>query len=392
LLFARYDEPADLQGADEQAHLLPGLIPLGFVILGDVLRPETRTTLTTFSSAGVQLKVISGDNPHTVAALAKQVGFPPDLKYVSGLDLAEMEPAQFAQVVRETTVFGRITPQQKERIVQELRGQRAYVAMVGDGINDVLALKQANLGIAMQSGSQMTRSAADIVLLDDSFAALPPAVLEGQRVLNGMHDILKLFLARVIYVTLLILLLPGFPFTPRQSSLITLLTVGIPTVALAAWAKPGPTQGKTLLHLVHFVLPATLTASLVTLFVFLIAVVLAVSAGMPEAMVIATSHSTITIFATVCGLLLLVFVEPPVQFLAGGDTLSGDWRPTILAGALLVGLAGILAIPPVRAFFELQAPSPLDVAVIAGVALLWALLLRFIWRLRLFERLLGLES
>ena len=331
--------------------------------------------------------------PLTVAALAKQVGLAPDLKYVSGIHLSEMEATEFAQVVRETMVFGRITPQQKERLVQELRAQRAYVAMVGDGINDVLALKRANLGIAMQSGSQITRSTADIVLLDDSFAALPPAVQEGQRVINGMQDILKLFLARVVYVTLLILLIPGFPFTPRQSSLISLLTVGIPTVALAAWAKPGPTQRKTLLlGLVRFVLPATLTASLATLFVCLIAVALASSAGQPEAMVIATAYSTITVFVTVCGVLLLVFVEPPTRFLAGGDVLSGDWRPTILAAVLLVGLAVLLAIPPARAFFELRALTFLDAAVIAGAALLWALLLRFTWRFRLLERLLGIES
>ncbi len=170
LLFACYDEAVDLHGADGQPHLQPGLIPLGFVSLGDVLRPKTRETLTAFSNAGVQLKIISGDNPHTVAALAKQVGLAPDLKYVSGLDLSQMEPTEFAQVVGETTVFGRITPQQKERLVQELRAQRAYVAMVGDGINDVLALKRANLGIAMQSGSQITRSTADIVLLDDSYS------------------------------------------------------------------------------------------------------------------------------------------------------------------------------------------------------------------------------
>ena len=215
LLFAYYDEFVDLYDADGQPCLQPGLLPLGWVSLGDTLRPEARQTLAAFRQAGVQLKVISGDHPHTVAALAKQVGLAPDLTYVSGLDLAQMESAQFAQAVRETTVFGRITPQQKERIVQELRAQGTYVAMVGDGINDVLSLKRANLGIAMQSGSQMTRRAADMVLLGDSFAALPRAVQEGQRVINGMHQILTLFLTRVSLFTLLILLLPGFPFSPR---------------------------------------------------------------------------------------------------------------------------------------------------------------------------------
>ena len=393
LLFACYDGPRGLYDADGQPRLQPDLLPLGLVSLGDVLRPEARETLAAFSQAGVQLKVISGDHPHTVAALARQAGLALDLTSVSGLDLAQMEPAQFAQIVRDTTVFGRITPQQKEHIVQELRTQGAYVAMVGDGLNDVLSLKRANLGIAMQSGSQMTRSAADLVLLDDSFAALPRAVQEGQRVVNGMQQILKLFLTRVASFTLLILLIPGFPFSPRQSSLITLLTVGIPTVALAAWAQPGPTRGnKLLLRLVHFVLPAILTGSLATLFVFFLAVALAVSRGLPEATVIATARSTITVFATVCGILLLVFVAPPPRFLAGGNTVSGDWRPMILAAVLLGGLTVLLSVPLGRAVFEIGALPPFDVAAIAGVALLWALLLRFVWRFRLLERMLGLES
>jgi cation-transporting P-type ATPase E len=393
LLFACYAEPRDLYDADGQPRLQPDLLPLGLVSLSDILRPEARETLKAFSQAGVQLKVISGDHPHTVAALARQVVLAPDLKYVSGLDLAQMKPAQFAQVVRETTVFGRITPQQKERIVQELRAQGAYVAMVGDGLNDVLSLKRANLGIAMQSGSQMTRSAADLVLLGDSFAALPRAVQEGQRVVNGMQQILTLFLARVTSFTLLILLIPGFPFSPRQSSLITLLTVGIPTVALAAWAQPGPAQGNKLLQrLVHFMLPAILTVSLATLFIFFLAVAIAVSRGLPEAMVIATARSTITVFATVCGVLLLVFVTPPIRFLAGGNTSRGDWRPTILAAVLLGGLTLLLSVPLGRAVFEMSALPLFDVAAIVGVALLWALLLLFIWRFRLLERMLGMKS
>jgi cation-transporting ATPase E len=139
-------------------------------------------------------------------------------------------------------------------------------------------------------------------------------VQEGQRVVNGMQQILTLFLTRVVSFTLLILLIPGFPFSPRQSSLITLLTVGIPMVALAAWAHPGTApSNKLLLRLIHFVLPAILTVGLMTLFVFLIAVALAVSTGLPEATVIATARSTITVFATVCGVLLLVFVAPPVR-------------------------------------------------------------------------------
>jgi cation-transporting P-type ATPase E len=393
LLFARYDELVGLEDESGQPRLQPGLLPLGLVSLGDVLRPEARETLAGFSQAGVQVKVVSGDHPQTVAALARQVGLASDLTSVSGLDLARMEPAAFAQAVREATVFGRITAQQKERIVQELRAQGAYVAMVGDGLNDVLSLKRADLGIAMQSGSQMTRSAADIVLLGDSFAALPRAVQEGQRVQSGMQQILALFLTRVTLFTLLILLIPGFPFSPRQASLITLLTVGIPTVALAAWAHPGPAPGKNLLlRLLRFVLPAVLTASLMALFVFMIAVAIAVSRGLPETTVIATARSTITVFATVCGILLLVFVAPPTRFWAGDNSQSGDWRPAILAVTLLGGLTVILTVPLGRSVFEISALPLFDVAAIASVALLWALLLRFVWRFRLLEHVLGMES
>ncbi len=394
LLFACYDHPVDLSPGTEQPCLQPGLIPLGLVSLVDVLRPCARETLASFSQAGVQLKIISGDNPQTVAALARQAGFPADLPSISGPELAQMEPAQFAQVVGDTTIFGRITPQQKEHIVQELRARGAYVAMVGDGVNDVLALKRANLGIALQSGSQMTRSVADMVLLDDSFADLPQAVQEGQRIVNGLHQILKLFLSRVVYVILLILLLPEFPFHPRQSSLLTLLTVGIPTVALAAWAKPGSRQGQRplLLRLVHFVLPTALSAALATLVVFLISTRLAIAAGLSEARVLAEGRSSITVFATVCGILLLVFAVPPPRFRIRGGAQSGDWRPTILAGVLLLGLVLVLSLPLGRAFFEIEKFTLLEGTVVGGVALLWALVLLFIWRWRLLERVLGIAG
>jgi len=128
------------------------------------------------------------------------------------------------------------------------------------------------------------------------------------------------------------------------------------------------------------------------LFVFLTAVALAVSRGLPEATVIATARSTITVFATVCGVLLLVFVAPPTRFLAGGNTSFGDWRPTILAVVLLGALTLLLSVPPSRAVFEISALPLFDVAVIVGVVVLWVLLLHFIWRFRLLERLLGMKS
>src|SRR5205807_7461074 len=160
-------------------------------------------------------------------------------------ELAGMDDAKLAQVAEEVTIFGRTTPEQKARLVQALRSHNHYVAMIGDGVNDVLSLKQANLGIAMYSGSSAARGVADIVLLNDSFAALPHIFQEGQRIRNGMRNILPLFLIRVMYMTLLLvatMVLGGFPFVPKQNAILTLLTEGIPTLALAAWARPGASQ------------------------------------------------------------------------------------------------------------------------------------------------------
>ena len=123
--------------------------------------------------------MISGDNPETVAALARQAGLPADAKLVSGLELAEMSDAEFAQAAHDATIFGRMTPEQKERLVDALRKQGFYVAMTGDGVNDVLSLKKAQLGIAMQSGSQAARNVADIILLNDSFGARRPPSARG---------------------------------------------------------------------------------------------------------------------------------------------------------------------------------------------------------------------
>ena len=159
------------------------------------LRADAAATLQSFIKIGVQPKIISGDNPETVAALAKQAGLGDDIQVISGLDSTSWMKRHSTRRTLETTVFGRITPQQKEHLVKSLRKQGNYVAMTGDGVNDVLSLKQANLGIAMESGSQATRNVADIVLLGDKFSALPFALTEGKRIINGMEDIVKLNVA-----------------------------------------------------------------------------------------------------------------------------------------------------------------------------------------------------
>jgi cation-transporting P-type ATPase E len=253
-------------------------------------------------------------------------------------------------------------------------------------VNDVLSLKQANLGIAMYSGSSATRGVADIVLLNDSFAALPHGFQEGQRIRNGMRSILQLFLIRVMYMTLLlvaIMVLGGFPFVPKQNAILTLLTEGIPTLALAAWAHPGVSQRDLTRSLLHFVLPAALTLGLAGLGVYLVELVSTAQ--------LIVAQSALTTFAVLCGVLLISFVAPPARTGLGSSVLRGDWRPTLLGLGLLGGYGVVLATPPLRALFDVVPLGMYDYALIGSVAMAWGLSLYWLCRARLLERFLQID-
>ena len=407
LLFAYQPEPVSLHDGADEVRDPQGLIPLGLVGLTDELRPRAYETLTAFARAGVDLKIISGDNPETVKALAVQAGFDPQAKLISGPELDRLDDGPFAAAAVEHGVFGRITPEQKERLVRALHGQGHYVAMTGDGVNDVLSLKQADLGIAMQSGSQATRGVADIVLTNDSFAVLPHAITEGQRIIAGMQNVLKLFLSRTFFVALLIIaigIVIDFPFSPRQSALLSFLTAGVPAVALAAWARPvRTTHGSSLGQLASFAVPAGLAVTLVGLLIF-VGYSIPVfdlfangSATVEEANAALTAtlpraQTVLTYFLAVCGLLLVIFIEPPSRFWAGGDEPSGDRRPTWLTIALLVGLLTIAFVPGLSELFDLRPIALPDMAVVGVAAAVWMLLVRWAWKYRLLERFLGISS
>ncbi len=395
LLFAFSRNLVPLQAIGKESILPAGLLPLGMVSLRDELRHDVQKVLADFAEVGVQMKILSGDHPQTVATLARQIGISGTEQVVSGSDLEQMDEGQLLQVVEDTTIFGRITPQQKERLVQALRGRHHYVAMIGDGVNDLLSLKQADLGIAMESGSQATRGIADIVLLNNSFAALPAAFAEGQRIRNGMESAMKLFLTRMLYLALLLLTIPmlgAFPFAPKQKALVTFETIGIMVVALAAWAHPGPPSRRGLGHLLlHFALPAAVTLSLFAFGIYLLTFFQSLQ-QMGESRVDAQllAQSALTTFAVCSGLLLVPFVVPPTRWLVGGSKLSGDWRPTLLAAALLVVYLGVIAFPPLRTFFSLAALHPIDYLVIGAAALLWSIIQRWLWCAHILEHLLHL--
>ena len=382
------------------AELPQNLKPLGLLRFSDQLRPEAKQTLDGFAEAGIEVKIISGDNPTTVAALAKQAGLGEDIEVVSGQELALMDEAQFIQTALTSTVFGRITPDQKADLVRGLRRRGKYVAMIGDGVNDVLALKQANLAIAMESGSKATRSVADIVLLKDSFAALPHTFLEGQRIRNGIQDVMKLFLVRTFCVTLLVfataIVADSFPLQNKQSAIVALIGVGFPAMFIPVWAKAGAIPRRSMVRgILHFVIPATLTLTLVALFVYLFYLVVAILDLQPNLNLLqvdyATPRSALVTILIMGELLLLPFLKPPTEFWVGGEPLSGDWRYTIVAIALLGIYFLILAVPPFRSFFELEPLSLWSYLFLAFVAFEWCLILRAIWRSRFLDRFLGID-
>ena len=219
----------------EGAELPEGLEPVGLLLITDVIRAEAPDTLAYFESQGVDLKVISGDDPVTVSAIARRAGLKNAEHYIDATTITTQE--QMDEAVAEYSVFGRVTPQQKQAMVKSLQAQQHTVAMTGDGVNDVLALKEADCSIAMAEGSDAAKNIANVVLLDSNFAAMPEIVNQGRRVVNNIRTAASMFLIKTIFSVLLSLITiffgDSYPFEPIQMSLISACAVGIPTFLLA---------------------------------------------------------------------------------------------------------------------------------------------------------------
>ena len=226
---------AHSENVNEGTEIPAGLEPIGLLLLTDVIRQEAPDTLAYFESQGVDLKVISGDDPVTVSAIARRAGLKNAEQYVDATTITTQE--QMDEAVATYSVFGRVTPQQKQAMVKSLQAQKHTVAMTGDGVNDVLALKEADCSIAMAEGSDAAKNIANVVLLDSNFAAMPEIVNQGRRVVNNIRTAASMFLIKTIFSVLLSLITiffgDAYPFEPIQMSLISACAVGIPTFLLA---------------------------------------------------------------------------------------------------------------------------------------------------------------
>ena len=327
------------------------------ITLEEDLRQDAAETLDYFRQQGVHVRVISGDNPTTVGALAAQAGLTAPggggPRLMDARELPEDTASEeFARAIASHDVFGRVTPEQKRAMVGALQGRGHCVAMTGDGVNDALALKDADLGIAMGNGSQATKAIAQIVLVDSKFSVLPGVVAEGRRIIANMERVSSLFLAKTTYAAILVIItaLVGwrYPFLPRQFSYIDSLTIGIPAFFLALWPNRRRYVPGFLRRTLSLAMPtgAVLAAAALTAF--------GIVEGPPS-----SRESTAAILALMVGAIwLLVITSRPLTPVK-----------CALLTAVAVATVGGVALAPVRDFFQMVWPTPWEWAVIVGVGL-----------------------
>ena len=329
------DGPADDRSLPASAR------PLAIVELEDEIRPDAPEILSYFSEQDVTLKIISGDNQDTVAAIAERAGLqvigdPVDARQLPDVD----ELDALADALEHGTVFGRVVPRQKQAIVRALQSRGHVVAMTGDGVNDVLALKDAELGISMGSGSDATKSVADLVLTDDRFSSLPVVVNEGRKVINNVERVSNLFVSKAAYAVLLTfavgLLNSPFPFLPRQLTLIGTFSIGIPGFFLALAPEVDLVRPGFLRRVLWFSIPAGVAAGSATLAAYEAALNVA-HLDVDEARTLAT----VTLLSI--GLVILAVTSRPLR----------AWKLSLVVG-MGVGYAVVFAIPWLRDFFELE--------------------------------------
>lgn len=339
------------------------LEPVGLVALEDEIRPDAAEILDYFVAQGVRLKVISGDHPDTVAAVARRAGVPGAHSATDARELPE-DPEQLGLALEDTVVMGRVTPQQKQAMVIAQQGRGHVVAMTGDGVNDVLALKDADMGIAMGAGSAATRAVAQLVLLDNRFSVLPVALAEGRRVINSVERAANLFVYGTVYSVLISLVIAAvgtdFPFLPRHLTLVRALSVGIPGFFLALAPDPRRARPGFLGRVVGFSIPAGAIAAAAALSVYL-----AGRAADTTTLVEARSAATVTLLGVGLAILLrLTHSLPP-------------WR-WVLVGAMAAAVVAVLTIPTLSRAFELDAPPLSTSLMIAAVVGLSAVALQFV--------------
>jgi cation-transporting ATPase E len=354
-------------GAAIREERLPETLePAVLLVFQERLRPDAKQTLEYFKEQGVAVKVISGDSPVTVAAVARGVGVPDVGEPVDARSLPE-DIEELAVILERKTVFGRVGPDQKQHMVEALQSKGHVVAMTGDGVNDVLALKTADIGIAMGSGSPASRAVAQLVLLDGRFATMPDIVAEGRRVIGNMERVANLFITKTVYATLLSIAIGlagwAFIFLPRHLTLVSGLTIGIPAFILSFAPNKARYRPGFVKRVLRFTLPAGIVAALA-------AFTAAALSHIYPWINLNESRTTATLVLVILGLWVLAVLSRPWTW----------WKEGLVA-TMVAGLVIVVTVPWLRDFFALDIPQLTIILQTAAISGAGIVLMEFGWRL-----------
>ncbi|MER5904587.1 cation-translocating P-type ATPase [Streptomyces mirabilis] len=342
-----------------------GARPTALVVLEQRLRPDAADTLRYFAEQDVKAKVISGDNAVSVGAVAGKLGLSGTV--VDARHLPD-EKEEMAKSLDKGTVFGRVTPQQKRDMVGALQSRGHTVAMTGDGVNDVLALKDADIGVSMGSGSEATRAVAQIVLLNNSFSTLPSVVAEGRRVIGNITRVATLFLVKTVYSVLLAILVVcwrvEYPFLPRHLTLLSTLTIGIPAFFLALAPNTERARPHFVRRVMRYSIPGGVVAGVATFITYMVARHHYTGPGELDA---ETSAATLTLF--LISMWVLAIVARPYTW----------WRVALVASMGLAFLV-VLIVPWLQHFFALKLVGVQMPWIAVGISVVAAATLEFLWR------------
>lgn len=352
---------------ENERPIIPQLKPIALITIRDEIRPDCRETIEVFLENRMDLKVISGDDPETVNAIFSLADIPGDRKIISGDEYNALAGEDKVNAVLETNIFGRMKPDNKEEIINILKDNGRYVAMVGDGVNDVKALKKAQVGVALQSGSSAARGVADIVLMNDKFSALPKALVEGKRTVSGMRDILKFYLTRnfvlAIIIPLILIIFGSVPFLPTSSAFYAFVSVSVAAFLMVIWAQPSDEKGPVLPSVLRFAIPSAIMLAAFGLGVYVLFFLgssdtigffnidymslygadifsqLSWNGDISDPMAATqeiNARNAMLLFLTTAGVIQIFFIAPPFKFFSVNGKTTKDYRPFILGLLLLL--------------------------------------------------------
>lgn len=379
-MFAYRPTAVNLYNRRGEAGVPAGLIPIANLYIRESLRPEAGQTIQALAEDGLKIKILSGESASQAANTARQLGFSKGVvPMVDAEDLFALDAADFARGTAENLIFGNLSPGQKAAIVKSLQDQGERVLMVGSQVGDTPAMRQADLRVALKSSAQAALRLTDVVLLDDSLAALPYAVATGQRLVNGVLATFKLYLSHVISQLLLILAMifigfNSFPYHPTQAGVISAFTIAVPNALLSVWAAGGRVSGGAIRRqLARFIIPTAITLALLSLAIHWIFLT---RTGSEE-----YAELAVTTALLMAGWLRIFFVQPPTRFWEGAVPLRGDRRVIgLVFGSIALTLL-VLSIPLLRELLRMDwLMSLADYGLVALVVVIWALTLRAIWR------------